>query len=454
MNHDRKIRVFFLFLLLAHACFIIYGSLVPFTFESLPLSEAWAEFKKIITSPLGNFSRANLLANILIGIPGPFLLLGALHTRKTRPSLLLLAAALAYSALLASTAEFLQLFVPSRITALSDIAAQTTGGFMGLLVWLWAGPYIRSMLQGLLFADKNMDTGTFIFYSYLLVLLLLHILPMDLSPKLGLLYNQWQEGKIVLVPFSSWSNIYDVLSSLPGIFLWIPAGWYLTRVRHWSLPMTCAGVIAGIAFLEFMQLFVLSRTTDVTNIILAGIGGLMGALPGKKGQIQSREQTTEHKAGLRLGAGLFAAWLVFVLIIFWMPFTFTFEEQFLRNSVRQIGLVPLQLYTDKPYMHSALNMLSTTVYFVPLGVIFSCFVSRHFSGQAARAMSLLFLILAGLLAGIIEFAQVFIPERYADITDWMCMVAGAVLGHSISNMVWKRHLRGTKAGTNKDRLAA
>ncbi len=438
MSLNRKIRVFFLFLLLAHACFIIYGSLVPFSFEPLPLSRAWAEFKAVLTESPATYFKANLLANVLIGIPGPFLLLGACHAKDSRPPVLLLAAAIVYSALLASTAEFLQLFAPSRITALGDILAQTAGGFLGLLAWLWSGPYIRTMLKAMMFADKNIDTGTFIFYIYLTILLFLHVLPLDLSTKLGLLYNQWQEGKIVLVPFSSWSSIFDVLSSLPGIFLWIPVGWYLAKVKNWSLPMACSGVIAGIAVLEFMQIFVLSRTTDVTNIILAGIGGLTGALLGRPGQIQSPVQTSEYKTRARLGACLFAAWMAFVLIIFWMPFNFTFDEQFLRNSVREIGLIPLQLYTNKPYLHSAVNILSTIIYFVPLGVLFSSFVSRHFSGQAARAMSLLFLILAALLAGIIEFGQVFIPERYPDITYWICMVAGAMLGHSLSTMLWKR----------------
>ncbi len=53
----------------------------------------------------------------------------------------------------------------------------------------------------------------------------------------------------------------------------------------------------------------------------------------------------------------------------------------------------------------------------------------------------MFLILAGLLAGIIEFGQVFIPEIYPDITDWLCMVAGAMCGHVLGCLIWKKQMR-------------
>lgn len=441
MNQDLKIRLFFLLLLFVHAAFIIYGSLVPFTFETMPLSRAVTDFQGIVTSPPGSFSKTNLLANIIIGIPGPFLLLGAFHKRNTRPSLPLLAAALLYSALLAATAEFLQLFVPSRITMLSDILAQTAGGFMGLLTWLWVGPYIRSMLKALMFPDNTIDTGAFIFYSYLAVLFLMHALPLDLSPKPGDLYNQWLDGRIVLVPFSSLTGFLDIFKHLPAIIIWIPVGWYLSSIKNWSIPLSCFAVFIGIFLLEFMQLVIMSRTTDITDIILAITGGLAGSAFARSKAVQNTERRPDSGQNILWAALLFTAWLAFVVAVFWLPFTFTFDKQFLKESISGIGLTPLQMYTRKPYLHSALNILSIIVYFLPLGILFSTFVTRHFSGQPARAMSLLFLILAGLLAGIIEFGQVFIPERYPDITDWLCMLAGAMLGHSVSNLVWKKAQR-------------
>jgi hypothetical protein len=82
VNQDQKIKLFFASLLLAHAGFIIYGSIVPFGFEYIPLSEAWNKYQDILTSPMGRVLRADLLANIIIGIPGTFLFLAVFHNKK------------------------------------------------------------------------------------------------------------------------------------------------------------------------------------------------------------------------------------------------------------------------------------------------------------------------------------------------------------------------------------
>lgn len=449
MGQDRKSRLLFSFLFLAHAGFIVYGSLVPFVFEPVPLARAWAEFRAIISGLPRNFSKANLLANVLIGIPGTFLFLGVFHKKSARPGLITLAIALLYSTLLASTAEFLQLFTSTRITMLSDIIAQTAGGVIGLICWLWVGPYTRTMLGALILHDRNYNTGSFIFFCYLIILFLIYSLPLDLSPKLGALYRQWIDGKIVLVPFSNWSSSHDIFRNLPAVVLWVPVGWFLTRIRNWSLLAACIAVYAGTAFLEFMQIFILSRTTDATNIVLGTIGGFAGGISGSRTQKQIPETDSCQWKKIFFVSFLFMGWFVFVVIVFWMPFSFSFEREFLLEKVREIGVIPLRLYLGKPYLHSAYNILTVIVYFIPFGVFFSSFVSRHFSGDSSKLIYLLFLLVAGLLAGLLEFGQVFIPGRYPDITDWVFMVAGAILGHSVSNMLGRR---GTNIFHPKDKV--
>lgn len=101
--------------------------------------------------------------------------------------------------------------------------------------------------------------------------------------------------------------------------------------------------------------------------------------------------------------------------------------------------MPMQLYIGKGYLLSAYNILEVMVYFLPLGIIFSSLVTRHFQGDRAKALSILFFLAACLIAGLIEFGQVFIPQRYPDITDWMLMVAGAMFGHALSNTAWRLH---------------
>lgn len=438
MNPETSIKRLFLFLLFAHACFIIYGSLVPFRFEYLPLSDAWAGFQNVLASPPRLYSNTNLLANVLIGIPGPFLFLAVLHTRKSLlRTLFLLPAALVYCALLAATAEFLQMYFPGRMTLLSDIVAQTMGGAMGIACWLMIGPYARSMLQALLFEGGGMKTGTFLLWCYLGVILLLHALPLDLSARLGMLYRQLEDGRIILVPFSTWSSPAAIIANLPSVLAWMPVGWFLVRVKAWPLAAALLVSALGAAFLEFVQLFVLSRTTDATNIPLAAVGGLVGGIIGTLSP--GRAATVPMLKSWRttaLGSTLFLAWFGLTIRSFWKPFTFQFDRAFLTQRTNDISLIPLHAYIGKPYLLSAFNILEVLVYFIPLGVIFSSFVTRHFQGQSARALTLLFFLIACLVAGLIEFGQVFISQRYPDITDWMLMVAGAMLGHALSNAAW------------------
>ncbi|WP_031386091.1 VanZ family protein [Desulfonatronum thiodismutans] len=443
MTPETSIKRLFIFLLFTHACFIIYGSLVPFRFEYLPLSEAWAGLLAVLISPPRLYSNTNLLANVLIGIPGPFLFLAAFHTRKSLlRSLFLVPAALAYCALLAATAEFLQLYFPGRMTLLSDIMAQTMGGAMGIACWLIIGSYTRTMLQALLFEDSGKTTGTFLLLCYLGMILLLHALPLDLSARMGTLYRQLEDGRIILVPFSTWSSPSAIIASLPTVLAWMPVGWFLVRVKAWPLAAAMLVAALGAAFLEFVQLFVLSRTTDATNIPLGSMGGLAGGIIGKlsSGPTASPVPRGTSWRNTALGSALFLAWFGLTIRSFWSPFTFQFNRAFLTQRVNDISLIPLHAYIGKPYLLSAFNILEVLVYFIPLGVIFSTFVTRHFQGQSARAVTLLFFVISCLLAGLVETGQIFLPQRYPDITDWMLMVAGAMFGHVVSSLVWKKQM--------------
>ena len=441
MDQNRKIKLFFAALLGAHACFIIYGSMVPFGFEYMPLSDAWDRFRTILTSPVGRFSRANLLANILIGIPGPFLFLAVFHNNKNRMILVLIPAALLYSAALACTAEYTQLFLPRRFTMLSDILAQTLGGAIGAVIWLWLGPESRAMLKALIFRDSQIRIESLIFWGYMVVMLLFHALPLDMTARLGVLYAQLEDGRIVLVPFSNWSGISSVINSLQTIFIWMPMGWFLVKFRSWSLFAVFLATLMVPGVFEGMQIFVLSRTTDTTDIILGAAGGIFGGAAGACGSSWKIAPAAGSGKIIIFAGLLFTLWIFLVVQAFWYPFTFNFDKHFLIKSIRNTGLVPLQMYVGKNYLRSAYNILEIFIYFIPLGVIFSSFITRWSNHRNTRVMTGVFFITACLTALVIEFGQVFIPGRYPDITDMMIMITGALLGHSVTNMAWKRQIK-------------
>ena len=66
---------------LCYLAFVIYGSLIPFQFRSLPIEEAINRFRHLPYLNLGIQSRADFVANILLFIPLSFFLMGVWRAR-------------------------------------------------------------------------------------------------------------------------------------------------------------------------------------------------------------------------------------------------------------------------------------------------------------------------------------------------------------------------------------
>src|SRR5262245_43554128 len=111
--------------------FAFYGSLLPFRLRPEPLASAWATFVAVVSNPASeDFSRTNFLANVLLFLPVGFALMGACLADRARRKVVIGLTAIAVlilSVLVSTLIEFLQVFAPGRIPALSDIVAQTIG---------------------------------------------------------------------------------------------------------------------------------------------------------------------------------------------------------------------------------------------------------------------------------------------------------------------------------------
>ena len=79
-----SVRQAYTILSLCYLAFVIYGSLIPFQFRSLPIAEAIDRFRHLPYLHLGIQSRADFVANILLFIPLSFFLMGVWF-RQIRP---------------------------------------------------------------------------------------------------------------------------------------------------------------------------------------------------------------------------------------------------------------------------------------------------------------------------------------------------------------------------------
>ena len=115
-------------------------------------------------------------------------------------------------------------------------------------------------------------------WVYLAGVLFYNVLPLDLTISLVEIFHKWQEGKVNLIPFGDLPN--DVAEAFYGIgtdvLIWTPLAllWRLDGTR--STWRVWGMTVATAALLEFMQLFVFSRVSDVTDILTAAVGAALG----------------------------------------------------------------------------------------------------------------------------------------------------------------------------------
>ena len=133
----------FAWLLLGVAAFVVYGSLVPFQFRALSLPDAVDSFRAALTAGVKIDSRSDSVANVMLGVPIGFALLGLVSVDRNWPreKIVLFALLLPRCGLFSAGVEFSQLFTVSRVCSASDIVAQVLGAAAGMVAWVLWGNY-------------------------------------------------------------------------------------------------------------------------------------------------------------------------------------------------------------------------------------------------------------------------------------------------------------------------
>ena len=424
---------------LSYLCFVIYGSLVPLTLRPMSMAKAIDTFSRIRYLDLGIASRADWVANILLFIPLTFLWTGAFDPIRSRSMRALVSLAVFACALSLSVGiEFTQLFFPPRTVSINDIIAEGLGAVIGIALWWLFGQRFVQWLQSLPRAQGAQGVAERLLAVYLLLLLGYNLLPLDLTLSPVELYHKWREGRVLLVPFSApYANraqqVYDLSSD---IAIWIPVAMLWAYAYKTSTNRIWFYVLCAAATLEFLQLFVYSRVSDVTDILTATIGGALGVWFARVGWIRSPEHGAVVMRGARGSAGLaswvaLAFWLAIVLTVFWYPFNFNLDPAFARDRVREAaGKVPFEvLYFGTEY-RAVTEVLHKAGFMFPLGALLGWIVDRGTVKPRGLAHLAAILLLVLVATGI-EAGQLMLPGRISDLTDAMLESAGAVAGYFV-----------------------
>jgi glycopeptide antibiotics resistance protein len=417
-------------LALAYLAFVLYGSLVPLDFHSLPLEEALARFRSIPYLDLGIGSRADWVANILLFIPLAFLWLGVLWHRWSAAARVLASLAVFLAAVgLSIGIEFTQLFFPPRTVSQNDIFAETLGAAIGVLAWWLVGPRLVRWVAALQAVKEPWDFTRRLLYAYLAGLLAYNVLPLDLTLSPVEIWHKWHQGRVIWIPFSGEpaqpaQAAYDLATDA---LIWAPVGFLWWRG---SIGRTVRNVFLAALLVEFLQLWVYSRVSDVTDLLTAALGGWLGAwlagrfrrLPGAAGRDARAARLPVPGAAWGFAA---LAWLAVLGAVFFYPFDFRFDRAFLAERAGGLVRVPFTAYYYGTEYRAATEVLHKLLFFAPLGV----FLQWALRGpRASRWSTGLSLLLVALVAAAVEGIQLALPEKNADLTDWAIEFAGGALG--------------------------
>ena len=438
-HHSRDLRVWLAIVGLAYLCFVIYGSLVPLSFRPMPLAGALDAFSRIAYLDLGIGSRADWVANILLFIPLTYLWTGVLEAPRPGAMRVLVAIVVFASALgLSILVEFTQLFFPPRTVSINDILAEAIGAAIGISIWWLTGKWLMHWLRSLPLAQGSRGVAERLLTVYLLLVFGYNVMPLDLTLSPVELYHKWREGRVLLVPFSAaYANlaqqVYDLLSDtvvwVPVAMLWAYAYKTSTRKIWWY-------VLFAAMTLEFLQLFVYSRVSDSTDILTAGIGGAIGLWIARARQKSAPQRETSTGRGVHSSTGRLpwlavVVWLAVVLTVFWYPFDFSFDRDFVRSRLLESRRAPFEALYFGTEFRALTEVLHKAGFMLPLGVLLGYIFNngtRRLPRGLVHAAAILVVVI---VAASIEAGQLFLPGKIADLTDVLLESAGAIAGYFV-----------------------
>lgn len=456
---------------LGYLILAVYGSLVPLTYQSLEWNDALERFANIRYLNLGIESRSDWVANILLFVPLAWLTMGALCVDRGAIWSACWALAVAVAChTLSWSIEFGQLYFPPRTVSVNDVVAETIGGAIGAVLWVVAGQAITNWCRKVWAHNRATNSlAMLLLPGYLLALVIVHVMPLDLTISPVEVYHKFKEGKVLPVPFTQVGRGWEfVQGTIWNMVYFAPLGWLLASLRRpdggWRFELSTIAVIGLVATtaIEGMQLFVYTRYSDTTDIVTGSLAVLIAtiaarlamstsqtsaatpsviALPGpisaasRMGKPRRRSFSVATLAGWLLPL----AWCGALALLNWWPLNFTTAPLPEADGVplpiwraRRMSWLPFGDYYWQSEFASFDQVLQKGISFAVLGVLLTV-------GWRVRWGWLVF-ALGVLVAGSLEFGQFFLVSRYPSVTDVLIEGMAAWCGFAICHRWQKTQL--------------
>ncbi|CAN5601867.1 hypothetical protein BH11PLA2_BH11PLA2_20630 [soil metagenome] len=412
----------FAWLTVGVVAFTIYGSLVPFHFHARSFDDALKAFQWVLEHRVGIQSKSDFAANYILGGPLGFCLLAAVRLDKPggwAKSVLMAVALWPWCVAFAAVVEFTQLWFPERTCSGSDILAQGLGSMHGMVAWIIIGDRLTHWFRHVWASDRVGGTAGRILFAYVSLLMLAQFLPLDLTLSPGEIYYKFKHGKLVLLPFSEQGKL-PVWLEVVGLYApvgMLAAGIPRRPFNHFGgiLGVMMRGLLLGVV-IETGQMFVNSRTTSTTDVLLGGFGVTLGW------SVVRFVMKTEPKRGLNLETALVLGqlYVAFLMVMNWLPLNF--DASIGAGKLAEVNWIPFAAAYEKNYLNSLEEAVAKTLLFAPLGAIVIAKGVRR-TIRAYRAV-----VISVLISAIIEAGQLYLPSRVVGPTDLIFAGVGGWLG--------------------------
>jgi peptidoglycan/LPS O-acetylase OafA/YrhL/VanZ family protein len=340
----------------ASALLATLGSWAPLRVRETNLADVWEVYLNANLSP--SISRADFVANILLGIPFAYTLLGFLTTNRQRDAGRLAATLVTMAAaiVLAVIVELGQGWFLGRVPSVRDSLAQVCGATIGCVAWWITGDRISRLLNRMLLGDKPHSRLQAAISLTALGVLAWSLLPGNVLVSPVDLARKWTDGNIELIPFtrpqaSFGESIYQWMAS---IFLAIPLGLWASQFLKFTLrrstSLTEKALIAcGAGLLpETLQIPIASRVASSTDalfgVIGAGLGICIGDLIWKNATHVSQPRPSHPIRQPAFWYLMAALYFVFLCVLSWYPFDFETHPRRILKILKEVASDPFSDY--------------------------------------------------------------------------------------------------------------
>ncbi len=415
------------------AC-IVLGTLIPFDFS---VTEALQSDRSAFGLGNARSGLPDLMSNIGLFVPLGILLHASLTRLLGRPWLAV-AGTVALAATLSLTVESVQLLSPTRVSSAVDFGANVFGATSGALLALVCRVPARRLL-GAVRRELHHNSPGIMVRLYAGLLLVGAVLPFTPTLDVQRLARAWRES--IVVPFGETSSLAvstyearlegDVSAAAAlqrdGMLCWVRwsaeclsfliLGWLLHGVllRRYGFGPGSRLLLAGYASvglaaaMSVLQIAVMSRGFDVTDILARVVGSLCGY--GLYGLSLAR-------GGLdvtRLARPTVVVAMAYVLATGLAPFSFDLTLQGAGDKVASHSFIPFYSYHLGRFDLVCADFCTKVLIFGFLGIAVWW---SSFAGSAPgrrRRLRIAGLALAVSLA--VEITQLFVRSRVPSLTD-------------------------------------